>query len=73
MCLFLQQQHSGGMSLTSILGYQKVNSFEDRDFDQLDLNALYQEHAADTETTSIELRLALILQMILHGLQEFMP
>jgi len=47
----------GGMSLTSVLGYQKVNSFEDRDFDQLDLNALYQEHAADTETTSIELRL----------------
>ena len=47
----------GGMSFTSILGFQKVNSFEDRDFDQLDLNAITQEHAADTETTSIELRL----------------
>ena len=47
----------GGMSLTSVLGYQKVNSFEDRDFDQLDLNAIFQEHAADTETTSLELRL----------------
>ena len=45
------------MSLTSVLGYQKVNSFEDRDFDQLDLNAIFQEHAADTETTSLELRL----------------
>ena len=45
------------MTLTTLLGYNKVNSGEERDFDATTINALNQGHHASSDTATIELRL----------------
>ena len=45
------------MILTTLLGYNKVNSGEERDFDATTINALNQGHHASSDSTTIELRL----------------
>ena len=45
------------LSLTAILGFQKANSGEMRDFDSAAFDTMNQSHAAETETTTFELRL----------------
>lgn len=45
------------ISLTALLGYQKANSGEVRDFDSFAADVMIQSHEADTETTTFELRL----------------
>ena len=45
------------MTLTALLGYNKVNSGEERDFDATTINALNQGHHASSDSTTIELRL----------------
>ena len=45
------------MTLTTLLGYNKVNSGEERDFDATTINALNQGHHASSDSATIELRL----------------